>query len=204
MRKPFVHVCVVLCLLVAAGSAAAESIKGRIGVTGRVGMHVPSDSRSSLLYQDLETDIGFRGGGGLIFGITDNLALEFDVTHYWFDAEFVSIKVQEFATTDISLGVQYRFNSPSLGPLVPYVGGGVDVLLSDTTNRYGENGDVDTVPGVHANGGVDYFITRQLAVNADLKVVAAPEADVKFRGVKMGDYDPTSFSATVGFRFFFN
>lgn len=204
MRRSFINVCVMLCLILAAGTAAAESIKGRIGVSGRLGVHVPSDTDTTLSYQELETDAGFLGGGGIIFGITDSLALEVDVTHYWFDGNYAGIKVEEFSTTDISLGMQYRFSNLSLGQLVPYVGGGVDILLSDTSDLYGEEGDVDTVPGVHANGGIDYFFTKQLAATAEMKVVVAPKADIKFRGIKTGDYDPTSFSTTVGLRYFFN
>lgn len=199
MRKSFIQACVMLCLLLAAGTAAADSIKGRIGVTGRLGFVVPSESDTSL-YGDIETDVGFHGGGGLIYGIGDNLALEFDVMHHWFDANYGS----EFSTTDISFGVQYRFSNLPMHQLVPYVGGGVDILVSDSSDWTGLEGDVDTVPGAHANGGIDYFILKQLALNADLKIVVAPDADIKFRGVKVGDYDPTSFAATVGFRFFFN
>jgi len=204
MRRSFINVCVMLCLLLAAGTAAAESIQGRIGVNGRLGFLVPSDTNTSLYYQDLETDACFIGGGGFIYGITENLALELDITHYWFDGNYAGIKVEEFSTTDISLGVQYRFNNLTVSKLVPFVGGGVDILLSDTTDLYGEGGDVDTVPGVHANGGVDYFIMKQLALTAELKVVVAPNADIKFRGFKTGDYDPNSFSSTIGFRYFFN
>lgn len=197
MGKLSVYVSAMLCLLLIVGTAAADSIKGRLGVTGRLGFVVPSESND--IYGDIGTDPGFRGGGGLIFGVTDNLALEFDATHCWFDAD----GGMKFATTDIALGVQYRFNNPSLGRLVPYVGGAVDLLLSDATDAIGDSADVDTVPGASANGGIDYFITRQLALNADIKVVVAPEADIKYRGVKVGNYDPTSFAGTVGFRFFF-
>lgn len=199
MGKYFVHVSVVLCLLLIAGTAAADSIKGRLGVTGRLGFVVPSNSDVGW-YDDVETDLGFHGGGGLIYGVGDNLGLEFEATHHWFDAD----GGLEFSTTGISLGVQYRFNTPSLGKLVPYVGGGLDLLLSDATDAFGENADVDTVPGAHANGGIDYFITKQLALNADVKVVVAPDADIKFLGVKVGDFDPTSLATTVGFRYFFN
>jgi outer membrane protein len=148
----------------------------------------------------MDTDVGFHGGGGLIYGIGDNLALEFDVTHHWFDASHGA----EFSTTAFSLGAQYRFTNLSVSKLVPYVGGGVDLLASDTTDWTGFKGDVDTVPGAHANGGIDYFILKQLALNADLKVVIAPDADIKYGGIKVGDFDPTSLAFTVGFRFFFN
>lgn len=199
MGRFVVHVSVMLCLLLIAGTAAAESIKGKLGVTGRLGFVIPSNSEVGW-YDDVETDPGFHGGGGLIFGVSDNLALEFEATHHWFDAD----GGLEFSTTGLSLGVQYRFNNPSLGKLVPYVGGGVDLLMSDASDAFGGSADVDTVPGAHANGGIDYFITKQLALNADVKVVIAPDADIKDLGIKVGSFDPTSFATTIGFRFFFN
>ena len=62
---------------------------------------------------------------------------------------------------------------------------------------------MDDVVGGHLNVGVDYFILRDLAVNAEIKGVLAPNADVKANGVVIGQFDPTSFSMTFGVRYFF-
>ena len=52
---------------------------------------------------------------------------------------------------------------------------------------------------------VDYFVLKQLAVTGQLKGVLAPDADVRdYRGVKVGNFDPSSLSVTFGVRYFFN
>ncbi len=202
--------CRVLCfavflLALTAGTAgAADSIEGRLGVTGRIGVLVPSDSEAFATPSKLDTDVGLVGGGGLIYGITKNLALELDVMHSEFDANRGGFKEGDFETTNISLGAQYRFTNIGVNRLVPYVGAGLDILLTDFNFADGDKADVDTIAGGHASGGVDYFIMNQLALNAELRGVVAPEADINFGGFKIGNYDPTSLSMTFGVRYFFN
>jgi outer membrane protein len=185
------------------GTAFADSIQGRVGVTGRIGFLIPADSDLGDL--KVETDAGFVGGGGFIYGIDKNFAAEIDVTRTEFGSNRVSgINTGDFGITNVSLGGQYRF---TIGQpkLVPYVGAGLDILISDFENRFGISQDVDTTVGVHGSGGVDYFIMKQLALTAEAKFVVAPETDIKPRpGEPGGNFDPSSFSTTFGVRFFFN
>ncbi len=204
MKKFFILACTVTCLVFAAGTAMAESIKGRIGVTGRVGFLVPSDSEAFFPTRNLDTEVGFIGGGGFIYGFGNNLAAEIDVTHTEFDINDGPSNAGNLETTNISLGVQYRFVDLPLSKLVPYVGAGVDILLNDGSNASGASLDVDTVAGVHISGGVDYFILKQLALTAEVKAVLAPEANINFNGQWVGNYDTTSLSTTFGVRYFFN
>jgi outer membrane protein len=180
----------------AAGTAQADDIKGRIGVTGRLGFVVPSDSDIDGF--NVSTDTGFIGGGGLIYGLTDHVALEADVTH----ASYGSSPGVDFNTTDISFGAQYRFTNLPQRHLVPYVGGGLDILVNGVDSAVG---DVDTVVGAHVKGGVDYFLTKELAATAEMKGILAPNADIRDpSGVKVGNFDPMNFSMTFGVRYFFN
>jgi outer membrane protein len=208
MKRTGVFVCLVLCFVLSAGvSRAADSIQGRIGVTGQIGMHVPSDSNAFEPFgpdYNFDTDVGFIGGGGLIFGITKNVALELIVTYTEFGAKIWGIQEGDFDTTNISMGAQYRFVDLPVASLVPYAGGGLDILLNGFSSSFGESLDVDTVVGGHVCGGVDFFVMKQLALNAEMKGVLAPDADMKYRGLKVGSYDPTSVSLTVGVRYFFN
>jgi outer membrane protein len=205
MKKVFILYCVVFSLVMAASTAiAADSIQGRIGVTGRIGFLVPADSEAYATPSDLNTDVGFIGGGGFIYGITKNIALELDITHSEFSANRAGFKDGDFATTNISLGAQYRFIDIPVKKLVPYVGAGVDLLLNDFTFSDGTTTDVETVPAVHLSAGLDYFLLKQLALTTELKGVLAPDADIKSGGGKIGNYDPTSLSMTFGVRFFFN
>jgi outer membrane protein len=89
--------------------------------------------------------------------------------------------------------------------LVPYVGVGLDILVSDYKRDFdGRNLDVDTTVGAHVTGGVDYFLKDQLALTAEIKTLLAPNTDIYDSGHRVGDFDPSSFSSTFGVRYFFN
>ena len=169
MKRCFFSVTLIAVLTLTAGTALADNINGRIGVTGRLGFIVPADS--DIFGLNVSTDTGIIGGGGLIYGLTKDVALELDITH----AAYGSSQGVDFDTTNISLGAQYRFFDPfPHRQLVPFVGGGLDILV----NGVGDGLDADTVAGVHVKGGVDYFITRELAATAEMKGILAPDADI--------------------------
>lgn len=183
-------------ITIATGSANADSIKGKAGATARIGFVSPHDS--DLGDRRIKPDIGVIGGGGLIYGITNTIAAELDITRSDAASDFpVSGGAGHLGVTNISIGGQYRFTvNPT--QLVPYFGAGMDILMSDYRNY-----DVDTTVGVHLSGGVDYFLNRNLALTAELKGVVAPETDISDGLGKQGNFDPSSIATTVGFRFFF-
>ncbi len=195
MKKIFLAFAAVLSLTLFAGQASADSIKNRLGVTGRIGFIVPSDS-TELATGTIGTNTDFIGGGGFIYGVTREVAAELDVTH----AGFGSSAGVDFDITNVALGVQYRFVDIPVAHLVPYAGGGLDILLNGVEGE----ASVDDVVGAHLSIGVDYFIQKNIALTAEAKGVFAPDADIKAFGNKVGDFDPTSFSMTAGVRFFFN
>jgi outer membrane protein len=206
MRKKLIAVFLLITCSLATNSAIAastnlpESIKGRLGITGRLGFLVPADNDGlnfGIVTQRAHTDVGFIGGGGFIYGITDNIAAELDITHASFGSD-VNI---DFDTTNISMGVQYRFLNLPVRRLVPYAGAGLDILLNGANNGL----DVDNTVGLHVKAGVDYFLMRELALTSEIKGIIAPNADVNQPGSgKVGEYDPDGFSMTFGLRYFFN
>jgi outer membrane protein len=195
MRNVLIAFVALLSFAVFAGSAIADSIQYRLGVTGRIGLIVPSDS-TELALGTIGTDADFIGGGGFIYGVTGNIAAELDVTH----ASFGSNAGINFDITNIALGVQYRFPDVPVMHLVPYGGAGLDILL----NGADKGASVDDNVGAHLSAGLDYFIRRRIALNAEMKGVLAPNADIRTSGNKIGSFDPSSFSMTVGVRYFFN
>jgi len=203
MRISLFLLCTVAMLALAGGTAMADSIKGRVGVTGRIGVIYPSDSDIGGINQ--ETDAGMIGGGGFIYGVNDNIAVEFDITHAGFGSSRPfpgPANKSTFETTDISFGGQYRFLNLPNSSVVPYVGGGLDFLVNGTNIA---GADVDNVLGVHLSGGVDYFILKQLAVGGEFRGVVAPTADIiNAGGAKAGNFDPMSISVIFGARYFFN
>lgn len=202
MKKLLVLVCLAATVSLSSGNAMADSIKGRVGVTGKIGLLVPGNSEYGE--KAVKTDAGFVGGGGVVFGFDDNIAVEIDVTRTEFGSDFPSSgNAGDFGITDISLGGQYRFNVTH-NKLVPYVGAGLDVLVSDYDAPDGRKHDVDTTVGIHISGGVDYFILKQVALMAEVRALAALDTDIKDNFGKRGAFDPSSISGVVGMRFFFN
>ena len=205
MTKRLVMLCLAVMFILTAGTALADSIRGRLGLTGRLGFAVPADS--NINGTTISTETGFIGGGGFIYGLTDNIATELDVTHAAYGSTTLITPApfgnSDFDTTNISLGVQYRFINLPMSKLVPYAGAGLDILINSAST--GGISDVDNVVGVHVSGGVDYFILKELAVTAEIKGVLAPDADMhNSGGVKIGNFDPDNFSMTFGVRYFFN
>lgn len=79
MTKRLIMLCLAVMFILTAGTALADSIRGRLGITGRLGFAVPADS--NINGSNISTETGFNGGGGFIYGLTDNIATELDVTH---------------------------------------------------------------------------------------------------------------------------
>ena len=198
MKKLIVFACLATAVSMTAGTAMADSIKGKLGVTGRIGFLSPADNNAE--FSNNRTDTGFIAGGGLIYGLDDHIAVELDVTRASFGSD-----TGDFGVTNVSFGGQYRF-ALQQRQLVPYIGVGLDILMSDYDVNGGARSDVDTTVGVHISGGVDYFLQRNLALTAEAKVVAAPDARITDRrfDFRRGDFDPSSFSTTFGIRYFFN
>jgi len=198
MKKMFLGMVIVLLPALAAGLAGAENLTGKFGVTGRVGFVVPADS-SWDEWGTLSSDVGFVGGGGVLYGVTRNLALEFETTYATYDMNYGPFKDGTAGVTNISLGVQWRFASNQ--KVTPYVGGGLSILVNDYTYA-----NVDTVVGATLRGGIDYFLTPRVALNAELKGVLSPTATMTdtYYPYIHGSFDPSSFSGLFGVRYFFN
>jgi len=192
----FLSTCALLLTAALSGNAAAEGLRGRLAATGRIGVTNPAESEmnSSAGRLVVSTDPGIIGGGGFLFGVDENIAVELDVTRS-------SYHTSGFGTADVtnlSIGAQYRF--PERQRLIPYWGGGLDVLINDLSDRY-----ANTTIGAHLSGGVDYMANRQFALNVELKGVESFSADVEGGdGARVGKFDPSSLSVTFGARFFFN
>jgi len=199
MKKLIALACLATTVSLASGTAMADSIKGRFGVTGKIGFVLPADNDAEFsINRTNRTDAGFIAGGGVIYGIDNLYAAEFDVTRSAFDSD-----TGDFGVTNVSFGGQYRFPYLQNRQLVPYAGGGLDIIFTDYDPNDGTGRDVDTTVGIHVKGGVDYFLEKQLALTAEAKIVLAPDADISGNG-RSGDFDPTNFSSTVGIRYFFN
>jgi len=198
MNRIAIFACL-LTLIITTEALYAETIDRRLGITGRIGFLIPADSTAQN--GNISTDVTFLGGGGVIFGFDRNLAAECEITRTQYDAS--GALNGDFTATTISFGLQYRLDAPLHHP-TPYIGGGFDIVMADFENHEGTALDVDTVVGIHLSGGIDYFIQKELALNAEAKLVMAPDADIRLAGTKVGNYDPMNINGTIGIRYFFN
>ena len=185
------------------GTTSAKDINGRLGISGKIGFTVPSGTIVNNSAQtELNSDSNFTTGGGLVFGLSSWLALEADVTYTpQTDFKLNGQKVFKMETIIPSIGLQVR-NNILEDHLAAYLGGGVDLLVAYPTDSAGNKADVDTVVGGHINGGGDYFITKNFALNLDLRGIFFRKTDITSGSTKFGEYDPITFVATVGAKWF--
>jgi len=185
--------------ITASGTAMAESIENRLGITGKIGVLVPL--RDEFISGTSEARTGFAVGGGLIYGFGKNYAVEVEAIHMPnLDVEIAGDKVFEASFTDLSVGLQYRFLPDSR--MVPYLGIGADFVKGDLTGITGNEYDMDWTVGGHLEAGLDYFITRGIAFTVNMKGTYTARGDVKDGDTEVGKYDPTSFMGTLGLRLF--
>lgn len=191
---------ITLTIILATGTAMAASIDGRFGLTGKAGMLIPL--KDDFISSTSESKTGFAVGGGFIYGVSNNFAVELDFTHVpTLDVENSGSKVLEASFTDLSLGVQYRFIPENR--LVPYLGAGADFIKGKLKHKIsGAKYDLDWTAGGHISAGIDYFINKGIALNADFRGVYTAKGDIKNGDVWVGEYDPMSLIGTVGIRFF--
>ena len=145
--------------------------------------------------------IGAAIGGGIIFGLTDNLCSEISAIYNRFDFNSGNGTTAVGEFTDFSLGAQYRFMPGSR--FVPYVGAGLDFFYNDFDPVPDERLHNDNSFGGHLQAGMDYFLTRTLALNVELRGAIATEADISRNGVLIVKYDPSNLSGLIGIRFFY-
>lgn len=194
MRRLIILTLIALSLV--AGNAMAESINGRLGLTGKLGFVVPLNDSEIKGSPFGLGDIDFAGGGGLIYGFGHCFAAELDIAHIpALDVVKSTTKIDEAEFTDISLGLQLRIMPKHR--LVPYIGAGIDFIKGDISDS-----TLDWTVGGHVNGGIDFFLNKSIALVLDCKAVFAEKSDIQQMGVTVGKFDPTSVITTFGVRLF--
>lgn len=204
MMKKVVAAAIALMCLTTGVAMAADGGKGKIAVTGMLGFVAPADSeKSGSPRLVIDTDTGFGVGGGLLVLLERNIALEFTVNHTGYDGSVGGQAVGSFDVNYYTIGGQYRFASVQQR-FTPYAGAGLTFISTDFTRNDGVKADVDTVVGLTLSAGLEYPVTRQLALVAESRFLLAPDADMKVGGTGYGSFDPMNFSMGFGARFFFN
>ncbi len=193
----------VFTLLIGVSTAMADTIANRFGLTGRFGFAAPVKVGDAEFINGHSNDTksGLAWNGGFIYGFTDHLAGELEISYLpRLDVEVAGIKAYEAKVADYAIGVQYRF-MPT-GQVVPYVGLGIDFINGDLDHVNGTGYDLDWTYGGHVGAGVDWFLTKGIALTADLRGTGAMSGDVKRGETKVTEYDPFWIQGTIGVRLF--
>jgi len=184
-------------IILFSGTALGGCLDSRLGVTGKAGALVPL--QDDFISSTSESRTGLTAGGGLIYGISKNFAIEADVTHApSFDVEIAGSKAYDAALTDVALGLQYRL--PSAMDFVPFIDGGVDFMVGNLQHVTGAKYRLDWTEGGHVGLGLDYFLTNSIAFTAEARGLFGFDGDVTKSGVKVGSYHPMAFIGTFGIR----
>ena len=184
-------------ILTLSTNAVAESIAGRLGITGRIGATVPL--KDDFIGGTSDTKTGFAAGGGLIYGFSEHVSADVEAFHMpQLDVHANGVKTYEASVTDIALGLQFRFLPQSR--LVPYLGLGPDFITGNLHHVSGVGYKLDWTYGGHVNFGFDWFINPSIAMTTDVRGVYAADGDVRSGSTKVSDYRPQWFMGTVGFR----
>jgi outer membrane protein len=189
---------VLILTVMTLSSAFGASIDRKFGVTGKAGAWVPL--QDDFISSTTNSETGIAYGGGIIYGFARDFALEIDVTRApKIDVEIGGSKAYEGSLTDVAIGFQYRLGSDNR--LVPYFGLGADFIKGSLDHAItGANYSLDWTEGGHVSLGLDYFLTRGIALSAEGRYLIAFEGDVKSSGTKVGDYNPMSFIGTIGIK----
>lgn len=180
-----------------ASTAMADTIANRFGFTGRLGAAFPLEN--DFINGTTDTKAGFASQLGVIYGFGDHLAMDVEFSYLpKLDVHLGGVKAYEATINDFSIGLQYRIAPKNT--VVPYIGVGADFIKGGLKHLNGTGYSLDWTYGGHANVGFDWFLTRGVALNADLRGTVAASGDVMSGSTNVGDYDPAWLQATFGVR----
>ena len=141
--------------------AGAQNIKGKSGVGVRGGV--------SLLSQDIA--VGLEGKTGplisinILYGNTDILSTGLDIQWERHKVEEIGVDTDIGEASTVSLIPFVELRAARIGNLTPYASLGIGVNINSFSV---DNINPETTFTVKFAGGADYFVTPDLALNAEL------------------------------------
>jgi len=219
MKKKFIapFFIVAALMLIVSQVSFAQDMKGRLGIGARVSYVDFSDDDYTVygVKVDVEPDEDIMYEGNLTYFIQDYLSLELSVgyteTDVDFDALGMEVDAGDFETIPVLLSLRAHLSTNT--KVSPYLLFGIGYFFNDFDQNdpvvefiYGAGADIDVDDsfGFHVGGGVEVFVTENVALNLDLKYIwTKVEADVNIPGFKDEDIDMDSFVAGLGIKFYF-
>jgi outer membrane protein len=198
-----ITLCFVAVIILFASAASAETIAEKFG------FDLMGGSKVNLDMDDYDNNWGPAFGGGFIYGISDSVAIDFNMMYSQVHLTDHRLKDALAKTIDLALGIQYRFFPTER--FVPYLGIGAAVVfpnirISDAFAKdegVGNSTDTGKNIGGFAKGGLDYFVSQQIALSAEAKETYATDSDIKANGRTIAVFDAKNLTVLVGVKVFF-
>ena len=219
MKKKFVALFFVFAvfMLVVSQISFAQDMEGRLGIGARVAYVNFSDDDFTVygVEVDVEPDESVMFGGNLTYFIQNYLSLELSVDYTETDVDLDALGLEgdagDFESIPVLLSLRAHLSTNT--KVSPYLLFGIGYLFNDIDQNdstiefiYGSGAkiDVDDSFAFHVGGGVEVFVTENVALNLDLKYIFTKvEADVNVAGFKDEDIDMDSFVAGLGIKYYF-
>ena len=204
-------------MLVVSQVSFAQDMEGRLGLGARVSYVNFTDDDYTVygVKVDVEPDESIMYGVNLTYFIQNYLSLELSVDYTETDVDLKALGLSgdagDFESIPVLLSLRAHLDTNT--KVSPYLLVGVGYFFNDIDQNdstiefiYGPGADVDLDDsfGFHVGGGVEVFVSENVAVNLDLKYICTEvEADVNVAGFTDEDLDMDSFVAGLGIKYYF-
>ena len=204
-------------MLVVSQVSFAQDMKGRLGLGARVS-YVNFTGDDYTVYGvdvDVEPDESIMYGVNLTYFIQKYLSLELSVDYTETDVDLKALGLSgdagDFESIPVLLSLRAHLSTNT--KVSPYLLFGVgyffnDIDQNDSTIEFiygpGAKVDVDDSFGFHFGGGVEVFVSENVALNLDLKYIwTEVETSVNVAGFTDEDLNMDSFVAGLGIKYYF-
>jgi len=219
MKKKFIapFLVVIALMFVVSQVSFAQGMEGRLGLGARVSYVNFTDDDYTVygVKVDVEPDESVMYGVNLTYFIQNYLSLELSVDYTETDVDLKALGLSgdagDFESIPVLLSLRQHFSTNT--KVSPYLLFGVgyffnDIDQNDSTIEFiygpGAKVDLDDSFGFHVGGGIEVFVSENVAVNLDFKYIwTEVEADVNVPGFTDEDLDMDSFVAGLGIKYYF-
>ncbi len=208
MRKLSVLCAICFFLLAASGSAFSQEVTNTIGIGAGAFYYSPQSEDLFGANADIDDDLAL--GLSLTYIVIPNFSMEFAWHYFKTDVKGDSFELGELTVMPLMLTGQFRLTP--IGPVIPYVGGGVGYYINefDESSEAKDKAevkdiDIDNSLGLHINAGLDWFLTDDFALNLDARYIWT-EADIEGEEEGSNVIDEIDFEALTigsGIKFYF-
>jgi len=215
MKKKFIvpFFVVATLMLVVSQVSFAQDMEGRLGLGARASYVNFTDD--DYVKVNVEPDESVMYGVNLTYFIQNYLSLELSVDYTETDVDLKALGLSrdagDFESIPVLLSLRAHLSTNT--KVSPYLLFGIGYFFNDIDQNdsniefiYGPGAkvDVDDSFGFHVGGGVEVFVSENVALNLDFKYIwTEVETSVNVAGFTDEDLDMDSFVAGLGIKYYF-